>query len=192
MKKSPIIFSVIACLALMGCKSSKHAKTNKTTSSKVIIHANEANSIKTAHASSYPTNDEPNAKPSNNLALNIVDYAKQFEGVRYKYGGTTKKGMDCSGLVYTSFKAYDIDLPRISRNMAKEGESVSLEQVKVGDLLFFKTNGKHNAISHVGMVVTALPGNIEFIHASTSLGVIISSLAERYWYFSFVEARRIL
>ncbi|GGK20980.1 hypothetical protein GCM10007962_13860 [Yeosuana aromativorans] len=176
----------------MGCGSSKHAITDKTTSSKVIIHTNDVNPIKTAHASSYPLNDEPNAKPSNNLALNIVDYAKQFEGVRYKYGGTTKKGMDCSGLVYTSFKAYDIDLPRISRNMAKEGEPIPLEQVKVGDLLFFKTNGKHNAISHVGMVVTALPGNVEFIHASTSLGVIISSLAERYWYFSFVEARRIL
>lgn len=192
MKKTPIIFSVIACLALMGCGSSKHAKTDKTTSSKIIIHTNDVNSIKTAHASSYPLNDEPNAKPSNNLALNIVEYAKEFEGVRYKYGGTTKKGMDCSGLVYTSFKAYDIDLPRISRNMAKEGEPIPLEQVKVGDLLFFKTNGKHNAISHVGMVVTALPGNVEFIHASTSLGVIISSLAEHYWYFSFVEARRIL
>lgn len=188
--KTPIALSIIACLVLSGCKSSKHTKTNKTASSKEIIHANDGNPVRTVHASTYHTNDEPDAKPSNRILLNIVDYAKQFEGVRYKFGGTTKKGMDCSGLVYTAFKAYDIDLPRMSRNMAKEGEPVSLEHIEVGDLLFFKTNGKHNAISHVGMVVTALPGNIEFIHATTSLGVIISSLAERYWYFSFVEARR--
>lgn len=188
--KTSIVLSVITCLVLSGCKSTKHTKTNKTTPSNVIIHANGENPIKTAHVSTYHTNSEPDVKPSNSILLNIVDYAKQFEGVTYKFGGTTKKGMDCSGLVYTAFKAYDINLPRISRNMAKEGKPISLENVEVGDLLFFRTNGKHNAISHVGMVVTALPGNIEFIHATTSLGVIVSSLAERYWYFSFVEARR--
>ena len=100
--------------------------------------------------------------------------------------------MDCSGLIYESFKAFNIQLPRVSRDMAKEGDRVDLKDVQVGDLLFFKTNKKRNTINHVGLVTTALPGNIEFIHSTTSQGVIISSLAERYWYFSFAEARRLL
>jgi len=100
--------------------------------------------------------------------------------------------MDCSGLVYETFKAFEIELPRISRHMATQGAKVSIDSVKTGDLLFFKTSNKLKTINHVGLVVTALPGNIEFIHSTTSLGVIISSLAERYWYYSFVEARRIL
>jgi cell wall-associated NlpC family hydrolase len=124
------------------------------------------------------------------MASDIVNYAKQFEGVKYKFGGTTKRGMDCSGLIYESFKAYNVLLPRISRDMANQGEKVKLDDVQTGDLLFFETSKKRHVISHVGLVVTALPGNIEFIHSTTSQGVIISSLAERYWYFAFVEARR--
>ena len=65
--------------------------------------------------------------------------------------------------------------------------------VKEGDLLFFHTNPKkRNTISHVGLVVTSRTGLVEFIHSTTQAGVIVSSLAERYWFTSFVEARRIL
>lgn len=123
---------------------------------------------------------------------NIIDYAKQFDGVRYKFGGTSKAGMDCSGLVYTAFKAFDISLPRISRDMAKEGVDVSLAEIQEGDLVFFRTNPRRKEISHVGIVVTSRIGMIEFIHASTQAGVIISSLAERYWHNSFVKAKRVL
>ena len=76
--------------------------------------------------------------------------------------------------------------------MAKEGTPVKVEDVMEGDLLFFKTNGRDNSISHVGLVVTSGTGLIKFIHASTSAGVIVSSLAERYWYNAFVEARRVI
>jgi len=159
----------------MSCKSSKASKNKKNEPSITIIKAPKYDSINTK-----------------DLASDIIDYAKQFEGVKYKFGGTTKAGMDCSGLVYRSYKAYNIHLPRVSRDMAKQGEKIYIDDVKVGDLLFFKTNDKRNTINHVGLVVTALPGNIEFIHSTTSLGVIISSLAEHYWYYAFVEARRIL
>ncbi len=121
----------------------------------------------------------------------IVSYAKTFDGTRYKYGGTTRKGMDCSGLVYTSFKKENIILPRTSKTMATQGKAISLKKVNVGDLLFFKTNKRKNVISHVGLVVE-IKGVIKFIHASTSRGVIISSLDEKYWSKCFVAARRVL
>ncbi|GGX13061.1 C40 family peptidase [Aquimarina muelleri] len=121
----------------------------------------------------------------------IINYAKTFNGTRYKFGGTTKKGMDCSGLVYTSFKKENIILPRTSRTMATQGTAISLKKVTVGDLLFFKTNKRKNVISHVGLVVET-KGSIKFIHSSSSKGVIISSLNEAYWNKCFAWARRVL
>ncbi|WP_338359882.1 C40 family peptidase [Yeosuana marina] len=185
------IICILTMLALSACKSSKHAKASDTNSPKVIIQAQNQSNIELPNASNNETKVEQHSN-SNTSATQIVDYAQQFQGVKYKYGGTTKKGMDCSGLVYESFKAFNIQLPRISRDMAKEGDRVDIKDVQVGDLLFFKTNKKRNTINHVGLVITALLGNIEFIHSTTSQGVIISSLAERYWYFSFAEARRLL
>ncbi len=132
------------------------------------------------------------SKNSGNKKIkSIVSYAKTFNGTRYKYGGTTKKGMDCSGLVYTSFKKENIVLPRTSKTMATQGKPISLKKVDVGDLLFFKTNKRKNVISHVGLVVE-VKGAIKFIHASTSRGVIISSLNENYWNKAFAVARRVL
>ncbi len=138
-----------------------------------------------------PIRSKPASKPSYKKIKSIISYAKTFSGTRYKYGGTTKKGMDCSGLVYTSFKKENIILPRTSRTMATQGKAISLKKVSVGDLLFFKTNKKKNVISHVGLVVET-KGVIKFIHASTSRGVIISSLTEKYWNKAFAGARRVL
>lgn len=122
---------------------------------------------------------------------NIIDYAKTFQGTRYKFGGTNEAGMDCSGLVYTSFKKENITLPRISRDMAKEGVLISFKDIEEGDLVFFKTSRK-NTITHVGLVVEARRGKVMFIHSTTHAGVIISSLEEDYWKKAFVEVRRII
>ncbi len=131
-------------------------------------------------------------KPSENRAHRIIDYAFAFDGVRYKRGGTTKDGMDCSGLVVTTFDKENISLPRSSRDMALTGNSIDLKQVSTGDLLFFATRKNSKTISHVGIVTTARDGFVEFIHASTSNGVIVSNMAEKYWYFAFVQARRVI
>ena len=123
--------------------------------------------------------------------FNIIDLALQFLGTSYKYGGTTHQGMDCSGLVYTCFLENNIELPRSSRDMALLGEQLELPQVKLGDLLFFKTDKRKKNINHVGLVVELNEEKILFIHSSTSRGVIISAL-ENYWREHFVMARRIL
>lgn len=122
----------------------------------------------------------------------VIDHALKFLGTKYKYGGTTPEGMDCSGLVYTAFLAQEISLPRSSRDMALLGEELTLEQVKTGDLLFFETDTRKKIINHVGLVVQLEGDQIYFIHSSTSRGVIVSALHENYWRNHFVMARRIL
>lgn len=125
------------------------------------------------------------------ITTEIIEFAKTFQGTRYKFGGTTQEGMDCSGLVCVAFEKENISLPRISRDIATKGTPISLQDVSEGDLVFFKTSRK-NVISHVGLVVEAKSGEIKFIHSTTQAGVIISSLDEPYWKKTFVEVRRII
>ena len=125
-------------------------------------------------------------------ANRLVDYAFAFDGVRYKRGGTTSEGMDCSGLVVTTFDSENIFLPRVSRDIALTGNSIDIKQVSKGDLLFFATRRNSRIISHVGIVTTAKDGFVEFIHASTSAGVIVSNMAEKYWNVAFIQARRVI
>lgn len=122
----------------------------------------------------------------------IINTAMAYSGVRYKYGGTTKKGMDCSGLLYVSFGENDIPLPRVSNQMADEGKKIKLNKVSKGDLLFFKTSKKGKKINHVGLVVAVDGRDIKFIHATSSRGVIVSSLQEGFWNYAFVKATRVL
>lgn len=125
-------------------------------------------------------------------ADNIINTALTFSGTRYKYGGTTKKGMDCSGLLYVSFGEHDVQLPRVSYHMAEEGKRVRINKVEKGDLLFFKTKKRGRRINHVGMVVSVNDDEIKFIHSSSSRGVIVSSLREGFWNNAFVKATRVL
>lgn len=125
------------------------------------------------------------------VADKIVWTAVTYKGTSYKYGGTTKKGMDCSGLIYTSFKQRGVAIPRVSYVMAKEGFKISLNEAQRGDLLFFSTSKSSRGINHVGLI-TSVDGEIKFIHATTSKGVKISSLSENYWKNAFVRAKRVL
>lgn len=148
----------------------------------------------TTTTSASKTSNSTSSKSSSSTLetkQNIIDYAKTFQGTRYKFGGTTSAGMDCSGLICTAFEKENISLPRVSRDMAKEGKSISLREIEKGDLVFFKTT-KKNVISHVGLVVDTSQGKVRFIHSSTSAGVIISSLDEAYWKRAFVEVRRVI
>ncbi len=152
----------------------------------------------TVEASTSNPNNPPNrstrnsSKEHSTVADNIINTALTFSGTRYKYGGTTKKGMDCSGLLFVSFGEHDVKLPRVSYHMAEEGKKVKIRNVEKGDLLFFKTRKRARRINHVGMVVAVEGDEIKFIHASTSRGVIVSSLREGYWNHAFVKATRVL
>lgn len=126
------------------------------------------------------------------LADKIVWTAVSYKGVRYKYGGTTKKGMDCSGLIHTAFKQRNVPIPRTSREMYAKGYDISLRKVKRGDLLFFKTTRKRGRVNHVGLVTSVKNGNIHFIHSTSSKGVIVTSLQQPYWAQAFIRAKRVM
>jgi len=120
----------------------------------------------------------------------LIKEAKKFLGTPYKYGGNSKSGLDCSGLVFNAFEAVGEQMPRISREQANKGKEIRLKDVKQGDLVFFKTSG--SKINHVGIVENVRNGEVFFIHSSTSQGVIISSIEEIYWNKRFVKATRVL
>ncbi len=127
----------------------------------------------------------------NYLALQMINNAMEFIGVRYRGGGTSKAGMDCSGMVTAVFDIFGLKLPRSSNEMAKVGQKLDKEEIKKGDLVFFKTNGR-SVINHVGIVVESDGEEIKFIHSSTQRGVIISSTKEPYYSRSFAQANRVL
>lgn len=122
------------------------------------------------------------------LPKNVVDNALNYLGTKYRYGGTTDKGMDCSGLVTTAFKEQNIVLPRSSRDMASAGKEVALENAKKGDLVFFVIRNRKKVIDHVGLITSVKNGEIHFIHSTTMRGVIISSMYENNWRNTFAKA----
>jgi len=173
MKKIALLLLLL--IAFSSCKSSKRGATSKSKTTKIDSRSKKSSS-----------------RTNNAQADNIVDYAFKFDGVKYKYGGTTKKGMDCSGLIVTSFNSENIPLPRTTGDLSVTGDWIDLKKVDKGDLLFFATSKNSRSVNHVGIVTTAREGFVEFIHASTSSGVMVSNMAEKYWYFAFVQARRVL
>jgi cell wall-associated NlpC family hydrolase len=128
---------------------------------------------------------------SEDLALKLIETATNRIGTRYRSGGTSEEGFDCSGLVYSTFSAYDIKLPRSSFDQSFFGTKIDNKEVKKGDLIFFKTNGR-GRINHVGLVVEVLEDEIKFVHSSTSSGVIISSTKESYYERTFAQVNRVL
>ncbi|AWA31405.1 NlpC/P60 family protein [Flavobacterium magnum] len=120
----------------------------------------------------------------------MVYNAMTFMGVRYHGGGTTTAGMDCSGMVTAVFNIFDIKLPRSSNDMSKVGQKLDRKDIRVGDLIFFRTNGR-SVINHVGMVTEVNDDEIKFIHSSTQSGVIISSTKEPYYQRTFAQANRV-
>lgn len=121
----------------------------------------------------------------------LISKASENIGTRYRSGGTTTQGFDCSGLMCYTFSSYDIKLPRSSIEMASYGSKVDAQSAQKGDLIFFKTRGS-GRINHVGMVVEVIDGEIKFIHSASHGGVIISSTKESYYEKNLVQVNRVL
>lgn len=128
---------------------------------------------------------------SSYIVKQLINSASENLGTKYKAGGTSSDGFDCSGLIYSTFKKFDITLPRSSIDMAKIGRILDEDNIRKGDLIFFRTNGK-SVINHVGMVTEVTDDEIKFIHSSTQKGVIVSSTREPYYGKNFAQANRIL
>jgi cell wall-associated NlpC family hydrolase len=112
------------------------------------------------------------------------DVYSKYHGTPYRYGGTGESGFDCSGFIKVAYQeALNKSLPRTTEQLIRTGQVIRRDQLKEGDIVFFKTSAKQ---LHAGIFV----GDGGFIHASTSKGVIKSSLANQYWIDHYIQARR--
>lgn len=194
------LFLLLSCVLWVAasCGSAKKkttptaTKTNTTTTNGKHEYSVTVNPGNTQVSTVTPGKALKDNRPTKELLLvdNVINEALGYLGTRYKYGGTTRSGMDCSGLVYTSFLSQNVVLEHSSYQIAEFGSEISLKKVLPGDLLFFIT-GKGKRINHVGLVIESTTEEVKFIHSTTSRGVIISSMSEGYWSNSFKLAKRL-
>lgn len=122
---------------------------------------------------------------ASHLATALRETADTWAGTPHVWGGSSKEGIDCSALVQTVYKdLLHVDIPRTTALQSKVGEFVPLAHLQVGDLVFYRINRRTR---HVGIYV----GENEFMHASKSNGVTLSSLDDKYWQNRFWMVRRV-
>ncbi|AGH74292.1 outer membrane lipoprotein [Edwardsiella piscicida C07-087] len=116
----------------------------------------------------------------------IMDQYASWKGVRYRLGGDSKRGIDCSAFVQRTFREqFGLELPRSTSQQEGTGHAIKRSKLRIGDLVLFRAGSTGR---HVGIYL----GNDQFVHASTSSGVTISNLNDTYWNKRYREARRVL
>lgn len=115
----------------------------------------------------------------------LITQHREWHGTPYRYGGMSKRGIDCSGFVYLTYRnKFGIELPRSTEQQSEAGTEISQRQLSAGDLVFFRTGFSKQ---HVGIYMS----NRKFLHVSTSRGVMISSMDNVYWRDKYWKAQRI-
>lgn len=151
---------------------------------RILIMAILSVAIVGCSSSKKTTKDQYDDIPKNA----IEKEARTWLGTKYKYGGNTRKGVDCSGLVVEVFRSVmGVKLPRTSAEQQKYCKSIKKSELHSGDLLFFATGKKKKSVTHVGIYI----GDGKMIHASSSLGVIISGINETYYKRCYLSSGRI-
>ena len=119
----------------------------------------------------------------------IIDYAAQFLGCKYVYGGNTPSGFDCSGYVKYVFKHFGVELTRTSANQYANSVKIKKSELRIGDLVFFSQNAGSSKVGHVGIYV----GGDQFIHAAApGKGVRYDSLNSSYYSSHYIGSGRVL
>ncbi len=177
MNRHCIIALVIAAVGLSSCKSHKSTVVRPSASVSTV-------------APSLPRNAASNPAYSNDTRISkaLVKQARSWIGTPYRYGGSSKSGTDCSGMLTVIFK--DVAKLSLPRNSAAQQEycfEVPKRNLEPGDLVFFTTSSRGGKVNHVGMYV----GNGKIIHASSSRGVIESSLDEKYYVSHYHSSGRV-
>ena len=126
--------------------------------------------------------------PQDQYQVKLKCYSESFLGTPYRYGGSDRSGMDCSGFVMRIYlDVYGINLPHNTEELHIKGIRIPLTSAEIGDLIFFREI-RETQPSHIGIYM----GQNTFIHVSNSLGVILSNLDNDYYRIRFVEIRRIV
>jgi cell wall-associated NlpC family hydrolase len=141
-----------------------------------------ASSASSAFAAPLDGPPEPDHSPGDDVA----DYAEQYIGSPYRWGGTSPTGFDCTGFVMYVYSHFGVYMPHNEAGQLASGERISTDDLEPGDILIF-ANTYRRGLSHAGIYV----GNGQFVHAADERhGVIISSLGDGYWSSRFAGASR--
>ena len=162
----------------------------------LLIFFNACSALRKADDSPYMSSESRSSEASSStnkvapLRSKITAYAKKYDGSRYKYGGTTPKGFDCSGFTSFVFKKFDIPITRTSDSQAKKGKKVSIRSAKPGDLVFF---GRGRKVTHVALVTKNSKSGLQVIHSTTSRGVIEENVTNSsYWKSRLLFVRNVI
>ena len=169
-----LVVLVSFLFVLYSCKSSKSTYTTLN---------NPSGNKSLAKALTVPA--------SGKKAEDVIHSAKKYLGTPYKYSGMDRNGMDCSGLICKAFNDVGVTLPHQSGEQSKLGQSVSINSLQPGDLVFLGAKKGSDKVTHVGMVVKVDNGKIIFIHASTKKGVIEENLLEKWYQPLFIKGSRL-
>ena len=170
---------LVVALASSGCKSAKKTKDKRAN--------------KTHTTTKEKKEKKSSSKEAQGQASKVIKTARSYIGTSYRFGGTTRAGLDCSGLMLLSFQSVEIKLPRNSEAQSKVGQPVAERDLRPGDLLFFSDRKGHKKVTHVGLVTEVKDEqNIKFIHSTTKLGVVENNLKSEIYYPIFLKAMRVL
>ncbi len=182
MKTALISLGIISILMLTSCSSTRKAVKPETAYSDDI------------HSTVIIKKDVPpyQINTGNVPAAEVVAFSQTLIGIKYTYGSAIKeKGFDCSGFIDYVFNHFNISAPRSSVDFTNAGEEVPIKDCKPGDLILFTgSDAKSGLVGHLGIITENKNGNIKFIHASTSNGVMISGL-NSYFIPRFVKVNRV-
>jgi cell wall-associated NlpC family hydrolase len=142
--------------------------------------------LSSATAASGTTYERASQYDKKNVAAVLYQQLAEWKGVRHRYGGLDKSGVDCSGFVYlTLWRHFGLEVPRNTKELSRYGVAVSRSRLAPGDLVFFKTGLFKR---HVGIYIE----DGKLLHASTSRGVMLSDMEDGYWTRRYWKARRVL
>ena len=178
---------LLLCLPALATNTSSSSNNGLTRSLPPL-----SDTLTSAAASSSNSASKLAFAPNSSLD-SLIGYAKKYLGVRYRLGGQSRSGFDCSGFTSYVFSKFGFKLPPTVPGQVAKGKPVAKSQLRKGDLIFFKgRNLRSRAFGHVGIVVSEAGEKIRFIHASVYRGITIDSIESTYYKPRYLGAIRLM